>query len=259
LRRYRLRRLRLPAGATWLDLVVPDGQQWMRAGRWVGAAARGEEPPYWVEIWPASLAVARLLLRGPPLAGRRVLDLGCGLGVAGLAAAGAGAQVTFADRQADALAFAGWNGRRLHPEGQPPRCVLLDWNRAAVEGRHDVVVLADVTYRTVHHRPLLRQLSGCLAAGGVVVHADPFRGESGAFLAALRAMLATVEGEATVCSGDRRVRIRLVCASADRGALLPFGAGLSPSSGGGRARAGSGVSSVCSPGSNGTAAGGAGR
>ena len=63
LRRYRLRRLRIPIGAGQVDLVVPDARAWLREGAWVGATERGAEPPYWVNVWPASVAVARCLVR----------------------------------------------------------------------------------------------------------------------------------------------------------------------------------------------------
>lgn len=48
--------------------------------------------PYWVRAWPSSIALASLILARPELvAGKKVADVGCGLGLAGLAAALAGA------------------------------------------------------------------------------------------------------------------------------------------------------------------------
>ena len=51
-------------------------------------------------VWPASVALARLLAHVPSLTqGKRVLELGCGLGAAGLSAATAGASsVLLTDR-----------------------------------------------------------------------------------------------------------------------------------------------------------------
>ena len=51
-------------------------------------------------VWPASIALARMLAHVPSLtAEKRVLELGCGLGTAGLAAASAGAaSVLLTDR-----------------------------------------------------------------------------------------------------------------------------------------------------------------
>eukprot|EP00967_Tisochrysis_lutea_P072040 scaffold95911_cov19-Tisochrysis_lutea.AAC.2 len=48
--------------------------------------------PYWVRAWPSALALASTVLDSPELVrGKRVADLGAGLGVAGIAAALAGA------------------------------------------------------------------------------------------------------------------------------------------------------------------------
>lgn len=219
LRRFRLRRLRIPVGAGQVDLVVPDARAWLREGAWVGATERGAEPPYWVNIWPASVAVARALVREVRPAGKGVLDLGCGLGVPGVVAASAGAAVTFADQQEDALAFASWNAERAHPERARPRCERLDWQRTVVAGRFDVLVLADVSYRLLHHAPLLRHVDQCLAPGGIVLHADPFRHESDTFLKALAQRLCVGQVEQQVHFDGRRVAVRLACAARSRDEL----------------------------------------
>jgi hypothetical protein len=57
--------------------------------------------PYWARPWPSAAALAaRLLQGGDPVAGAAVAELGAGLGLAGLAAALAGAtSVTFDEAQ----------------------------------------------------------------------------------------------------------------------------------------------------------------
>ena len=50
------------------------------------------EPPYWAFCWASGLAMARYLAARPEwVAGKRVLDFGAGSGIAGIAAARAGA------------------------------------------------------------------------------------------------------------------------------------------------------------------------
>jgi predicted nicotinamide N-methyase len=220
LRRYRLRRLRLPLGSGSLAVVVPDPGDWIRRGEWAAAAARGDEPPYWVQVWPASVAVARLLARHSELRGRRVLDLGCGLGIPGLAAAVRGATVTFADRERDALAFAAWNGSRLAP-GRV-EVTGLDWGREVLSGSFDVLVMADVSYRPVHHHALHRHVAACLASGGVIVHADPLRREATPFVRALCQDLPHLLATVATSFGGQRTLVRLCLAARDAGALAPW-------------------------------------
>lgn len=76
-------------------------------------AGMGDRDPYWTEAWPSSVAMAReLMLRSELVAGRRVADLGCGLGLAGTVAGLMGAnEVVFLDREPLALQLAMLNAR----------------------------------------------------------------------------------------------------------------------------------------------------
>ena len=187
LKRYPLRRRRVPIGAANLSLVLPDDRAWLRQGSWAPAVVRGQEPPYWIRVWPVAIALARQLVRAGSLRGVRLLDLGCGVGVPGVQAAALGAEVCFVDREADALAFARWNAAAQPAALLPTTGRRLDWSLEAVPGAFDVIVLSDVTYHSSHHGPVRRQVDEVLAAGGCVLHGDPCREQSGRFLAEMRA------------------------------------------------------------------------
>src|SRR5262249_5725164 len=58
--------------------------------------------PYWAELWPSGLALARHLA-ARELGGLRILELGCGLGLPALAAASRGADVLATDWAEDAI------------------------------------------------------------------------------------------------------------------------------------------------------------
>src|SRR5438093_10958981 len=65
------------------------------------AADEPPEPPYWAHLWSGAVVLAAAV----PRSARRVLELGCGLGLPGLTAARCGARVTFADRVPAPLGF----------------------------------------------------------------------------------------------------------------------------------------------------------
>lgn len=99
------------------------------------------EPAYWAFCWGSGQALARHLLANPSVVdGQRVLDLGSGSGVAGIAAALAGAREVIAcDIDADALLATRYNARL---NNTPVHC-LTDFT---TEPAFDLVLMADVLY-----------------------------------------------------------------------------------------------------------------
>ena len=75
------------------------------------AAADPEQNlPYWAELWPSGVALAAKIARDPGIVrGRRVLELGCGLGVTAIAALKAGADLLVTDYSPEALALCALN------------------------------------------------------------------------------------------------------------------------------------------------------
>jgi 2-polyprenyl-3-methyl-5-hydroxy-6-metoxy-1,4-benzoquinol methylase len=192
LKRYPLRRLRLPVANGTLDVVVPDAGAWLHTGGW---SDRGS------------------------LFGQRCLDLGCGIGVPGIAAARLGAAVTFADREPDALAFAAWNARRQPAAEALVTTRVHDWHAGSVLGAFDLLLLADVTYRVVHHRPVLQQMAASLFGGGIAIHADPYRREVAGFLVQAKASFACCELALSTHWDGQRIPIR-VCVFAEQQVTL---------------------------------------
>src|SRR5688500_16798987 len=89
--------------------------------------AHEEFLPYWAELWPSALALARVIARRP-LTGRRVLELGCGLGLPAIAAALAGGRVLATDWSADSVAMTARNARR---NGVGLRAEVSRWDGTA--------------------------------------------------------------------------------------------------------------------------------
>src|SRR5215468_4175016 len=96
-------------------------------------------PPWWAFAWAGGQALARHLLDNPALvAGRAVLDLGAGSGLAGIAALKAGAaRVLAADTDPFALAAIALNAAA---NGVAPEATGRDL-LAANPGRFDVVLV----------------------------------------------------------------------------------------------------------------------
>lgn len=137
-----------------------------------------ERLPYWAELWSSSIELARYCLHASALRGLRVLELGCGLGLAGIAAARSGATVTMTDFESDALLFAQWNAySNLEPDSvrRHVRFRHLDWRAPGGAGEFDAVIGSDILYERKHIDPVLDILDKHLAAGGRCIFTDPAR------------------------------------------------------------------------------------
>lgn len=163
------------AGRTWL-LERPADLESLWKSMDEDDPKAEEHIPYWVELWPATLALCGWLAR-QELRGRRCLDLGCGLGLSALQASSLGAQVVGMDFERDALRFAARNARINAVSS--PLWVCMDWNRPGFKpGSFDRIWGGDVFYEQRFFDPLEKLLLHCLAPGGRVWFGDPERSVS---------------------------------------------------------------------------------
>jgi len=137
--------------------------------------------PYWAELWPSGIALARAV--APlPLAGRRVLELGCGLGLPSIAAALAGAVVLATDWSPDAVAFVAENARR---NGAMLSTLVSDWADSETLpplGPWDLVLAADCLYEPRNIDQLLALFPQLVGGGGELWLSDPGRAPTDRFL-----------------------------------------------------------------------------
>jgi predicted nicotinamide N-methyase len=172
---------RITIGSRELVLLRPDDLESLIDEERFGL---DEFMPYWAELWPSGIALARHVA-GLPLRGRRVLELGCGLGLPALAAALGGADVLATDWAPEALALleqnAAANGLRVET-------AVLDWRDGAQVGPpFDLVLAADVLYEARNAEPLLAVLDGAVGDGGEAILADPGRRHAPTFFEAATA------------------------------------------------------------------------
>jgi predicted nicotinamide N-methyase len=147
--------------------------------------------PYWAELWPSGVALARAV-GGRALRGRRVVELGCGLGLPAIAAALAGGRVLATDWSPEAVARTRDNAERNGAALDTLVCSWADPEALLARGPFDLVLASDVLYETRDCDPLLALLPRLLAAGGVAWIADPGRAPAERFLERARDVFAVV-------------------------------------------------------------------
>jgi len=163
-------------GSAEVRVLVPDAHSALER------AAEDGTDVYWCTLWPSALPVAQALHGAPPrvdVRGKAVVDVGCGLGLAGVSAAAAGAgSVVFTDFVAEAVGLAVQSAREAVVAGAHGAAVtgsVLNWSDidAWPAAAYDVALLADVLYEASAVDALVVLLRRILKAeGSIAVVAD---------------------------------------------------------------------------------------
>jgi len=153
--------------------------------------------PYWAELWPSGVALARRVA-ARALRGARVLELGCGLGLPSLAAARAGGRVLATDWSPQAIELLRENAER---NDAALETAIVDWQRPAPlleRAPWDLVLGADLLYERRNVAPLLELLPRLLGPKGELWLADPGRAPAEDFLAGFERLAEEADGPVTV-------------------------------------------------------------
>jgi predicted nicotinamide N-methyase len=200
------------AGRDWRLRVLRDRQQYDDDS---GTAEDAGVPPsgwsHFGQLWPTGVDLAAAMAV-EAIAGLRVLELGCGIGLPSLVLAARGADVTASDHHPLAARFIRSNARRNGVAA--PAFSELPWRGDdATLGRFDLIIAADVLYERDHALLLARMVGQHGLPHGAVVIADPGRGEIPRLTRALATLgyEAEVETEAAArrsATGSRMLRYR---------------------------------------------------
>jgi predicted nicotinamide N-methyase len=136
------------------------------------------EPPYWAHLWVGSRALARLVEAEIACTGRRIVEVGCGVGLVGVVAALRGAHVTMLDMTHAAVDFARANARL---NGCSVLTLQTDLRQPGLRGGFDAILAADVTYDPILQDGLAAFLRAHLSPGGRAWCAESVRTNDAGF------------------------------------------------------------------------------
>ncbi|MDP1690706.1 MAG: methyltransferase domain-containing protein [Burkholderiaceae bacterium] len=143
-------------------------------------------------LWPSGAQLAARLAAWPVTAGERILEIGCGLGLASLVGHRRGADITASDCHPLAGSFmrenlrlnglAPMKYRHGHWSATPVQSRhALDDGQHALDGRFDLIVGSDLLYERDESGELARFIAAHAAPGARVWIVDPDRGNRAAF------------------------------------------------------------------------------
>ena len=173
-----------------------------------------ERLPYWAEIWASSIALAEWVTEMDPANGHQVLELGCGLGLPGIAAAAMGATVTLTDYEDDALLFSRCNAlENLETKtvDATMRFVNLDWRKPNLDRQYSLVLGADIVYERKNFSALLSVVRAALKHDGIAVFSEPDRTVGGDFFTfAAQSGFRLERSTRLAAQQDRKVSVHIV-------------------------------------------------
>lgn len=132
---------------------------------------------YWDRIWPSEVALSQSLIHRyfpRKLSGVRVLEIGCGTGLAGVVAARLGAFTMFSDMVP--ITLEGIKDTcRLNRISNFETCILNWANKIRSKEQYDLILGSEVFYDEGILMDISRVLSQVLALGGTALFCDPNR------------------------------------------------------------------------------------
>ncbi|GAA4867709.1 class I SAM-dependent methyltransferase [Luteimonas vadosa] len=136
-------------------------------------------------VWPAGQLLAQAMAI-EQVAGKRILELGCGLGLASLVLRQRGADITASDHHPLAEVFLAYNAALNDLQSVPFRTLQWDTPNPTL-GDFDLIIGSDILYERDHARQVADLLTRHARASSQVLIADPGRGNSAGFTRALKA------------------------------------------------------------------------
>ncbi|MCB0841414.1 MAG: methyltransferase domain-containing protein [Bacteroidetes bacterium] len=133
-----------------------------------------ERIPYWADLWHSAIGMAQYIMeKEDTFEGKTVLEIGCGLGLAGVAAARRGGEVILTDYLPEALEAAELVWRMNLPT--EPNLQILDWREPDEKLQSDILLASDVAYEARNLEPLLHAFRTLVKPGGKILLSEPGR------------------------------------------------------------------------------------
>lgn len=155
-------------------LFVPDEEQ----VRSVYESLLVKDPntpfPFWAKIWPSAIALSDFLKTEPDwITGKRVLEIGAGIGLPSFTMATHAAEMIISDHSADAVLLINKNIQYLGLSNVTAKC--LDWNHFPVDCKADLVLLSDINYAPDQFESLQRLIRNFMVQGTTLILSTPHR------------------------------------------------------------------------------------
>lgn len=164
--------------------------------------------PYWSQVWPAAKALAQFILDNLKYTeGKRVIELGAGLGLPSLVAARNASTVLCTDSEPEAVAVA--KASADYAKLKNFNVEVSNWEKQSVPLNTDVLLLSDVSYDPAAFSFLIKTIEAFIQKRTIVLLSTPQRLVAKDFVASLM-QYCIDQKEIAIAHGDNEVPITVL-------------------------------------------------
>jgi 2-polyprenyl-3-methyl-5-hydroxy-6-metoxy-1,4-benzoquinol methylase len=141
--------------------------------------------PYWAKLWPSAVALTSFLLAEPSwVKGKKILEIGAGIGLPSFCMARLASEITITDHDPEAIELAQKNIAHLGLTNA--KATHLDWNQFPENLICDTVLMSDVNYSPDQFENLLALITSFMKKGCDMIIATPQRITATMFVPAIQ-------------------------------------------------------------------------
>lgn len=161
--------------------------------------------PLWAKVWPASMVLADFMAVQGPEPEKRILEIGSGIGIAGIVASAFGHNISITEYNRDAIEFARANAF-INGFFDIP-IFFMDWNSPPLKIQYDQIIGSEVIFREQDFMPIQNLFQSVLKPEGEVTLVSEIRKPVLGFYQSLRESFNLTLQQKTLRSENEEIKI----------------------------------------------------
>lgn len=166
--------------------------------------------PLWAKIWEPSVVLAHELSHMSPEGAGNILEIGCGVGVAGIVGAYFGHNITMTEYDTHALNFARANAILNLGSYRNIRIIRLDWRSPSLRDKFNIIIGSEIIYREEDFLYILTLLKNHLNPQGRLILTSGIRKTIFNFLEQLKRYFNVKVKKITLRSSQKEVPLLII-------------------------------------------------
>jgi predicted nicotinamide N-methyase len=189
------------------SLYLPDELFVKKTYERLSEIDEGTPFPFWAKTWPSSIALIQFLIENSNwIQGKRLLELGAGIGQPSLKMAHLAKEVIISDYNKDAVELMKKNITHLALTNV--QAIQLDWNKMDYAIQADTILLSDINYDAFEFESLLQVIEYYIDKGTTIIIATPLRMMGAPFIESVQKYIQSIY-EKTIVEFDSLVEVHV--------------------------------------------------